>query len=225
MPSTPKQKRAQSYDLQRVLEGEKAQRSDAARRLRVVEKQLAAVRQPGGPTPTLAFASSSPLVLGPAARLPPEGELEGRRRALAEEVSRHSGQVRARTALSLVCVWGGVVLHSIHGNASHVKAEIILAAQQQSNAPTASLATLVLDLQQPARSHPTHTPQTYTLKHTPGAGPAAAAGARAVRRGVARRRCRRRTALDVAALGGRGARDAQERVQGGVQPQGSGACA
>lgn len=77
---------SQSVDLQRVLEGEKAQRSDAVRRLKDTEKQLALVRSP----------AHAPLVLSsPLARTAPasEDDLEHRRSELLERVARHSQQI------------------------------------------------------------------------------------------------------------------------------------
>lgn len=76
----------QSVDLQRVLEGEKAQRSDAVRRLKDTEKQLALMRSP----------AHTPLVLSsPLARTAPasEDDLEHRRAALLDRVARHSQQI------------------------------------------------------------------------------------------------------------------------------------
>lgn len=78
----------QAVDLQRVLEGEKAQRSDAVRRLKDIEKQLAIMRSPAH-TP---LVLSSPLA--PRAGPPPsEDTLEMRRAGLLERIARHSQQI------------------------------------------------------------------------------------------------------------------------------------
>lgn len=73
----------QSFDVQRVLEGEKALRSDAARRLRDVEKRLAVHRNP-------ALILSSPL----HAPGGPEDPLDQQRAELQAAIRQHSNQVR-----------------------------------------------------------------------------------------------------------------------------------
>ncbi|KAK9846882.1 hypothetical protein WJX84_000810 [Apatococcus fuscideae] len=72
----------QSFDVQRVLEGEKALRSDAARRLRDVEKRLAVHRNP-------ALILSSPL----HAPGGPEDPLEQQRAELQAAIRQHSNQI------------------------------------------------------------------------------------------------------------------------------------
>ena len=81
----------QSFDVQRVLEGEKALRSDAARRLRDVEKRLAVHRNPS-------LILSSPLH-------PPGGRddpLEQQRAELQTSIKHHSNQVNG-LLLTLPC--------------------------------------------------------------------------------------------------------------------------
>ena len=83
---------AQSFDVQRVLEGEKALRSDAARRLREVEKRLAVHRNP-------ALILSSPLH-APGGH---EDSLEQQRAQLQAAIRQHSSQVCLLLSLAL---WG-----------------------------------------------------------------------------------------------------------------------
>jgi hypothetical protein len=72
----------QSFDLKRVLEGEKAQRSEAARRLREVEKRLAVAKSPD-------LMLSSPLAGGAG----PAVGLDAEKAELEEQIRRHSMQV------------------------------------------------------------------------------------------------------------------------------------
>ena len=72
----------QSFDLQRVLEGEKALRSEATRQLKEVEKKLVSLRSP-------AVALSSPMPAPPGS----ERTLEADKARLQEQIKAHSAQV------------------------------------------------------------------------------------------------------------------------------------
>lgn len=72
----------QSFDLQRVLEGEKALRSEAARQLKEVEKKLVSVRSP-------AVSLSSPMVAPPGSL----SSLEREQDQLQQQIRAHSAQV------------------------------------------------------------------------------------------------------------------------------------
>lgn len=93
----------QSFDLQRVLEGEKALRSDATRQLKEIEKKLVSLRSP-------AVALSSPMPAPPGS----ERTLEADKAMLQDQIKAHSAQVcciftsyalglAAHT--SLCCIW------------------------------------------------------------------------------------------------------------------------
>jgi hypothetical protein len=75
----------QSFDLQRVLEGEKALRSDATRQLKEVEKKLVSLRSPG-------VALSSPMPAPPGS----ERNLEADKTLLQDQIKAHSAQVGRR---------------------------------------------------------------------------------------------------------------------------------
>ncbi|KAL3131725.1 hypothetical protein ABBQ38_007446 [Trebouxia sp. C0009 RCD-2024] len=72
----------QSFDLQRVLEGEKALRSEATRQLKEVEKKLVSLRSP-------AVALSSPMPAPPGS----ERTLEADKARLQEQIKAHSAQI------------------------------------------------------------------------------------------------------------------------------------
>lgn len=72
----------QSFDLQRVLEGEKALRSEAARQLKEVEKKLVSLRSP-------AVSLSSPMVAPPGSLT----SLEAEKDQLQTQIKAHSAQV------------------------------------------------------------------------------------------------------------------------------------
>ena len=72
----------QSFDLQRVLEGEKALRSEATRQLKEVEKKLVSLRSP-------AVALSSPMPAPPGS----EQGLEADKTLLQDQIKAHSAQV------------------------------------------------------------------------------------------------------------------------------------
>ena len=72
----------QSFDLQRVLEGEKALRSEATRQLKEVEKKLVSLRSP-------AVALSSPMPAPPGS----ERMLEADKSMLQDQIKTHSAQV------------------------------------------------------------------------------------------------------------------------------------
>ena len=72
----------QSFDLQRVLEGEKALRSEATRQLKEVEKKLVSLRSP-------AVALSSPMPAPPGS----ERTLEADKAMLQDQIKSHSAQV------------------------------------------------------------------------------------------------------------------------------------
>ena len=72
----------QSFDLQRVLEGEKALRSEATRQLKEVEKKLVSLRSP-------AVALSSPMPAPPGS----ERTLEADKAMLQDQIKAHSAQV------------------------------------------------------------------------------------------------------------------------------------
>ena len=72
----------QSFDLQRVLEGEKALRSEATRQLKEVEKKLVSLRSP-------AVALSSPMPAPPGS----ERNLEADKALLQDQIKAHSAQV------------------------------------------------------------------------------------------------------------------------------------
>lgn len=72
----------QSFDLQRVLEGEKALRSEATRQLKEVEKKLVSLRSP-------AVALSSPMPAPPGS----ERALEADKAMLQDQIRAHSAQV------------------------------------------------------------------------------------------------------------------------------------
>jgi len=72
----------QSFDLQRVLEGEKALRSEATRQLKEVEKKLVSLRSP-------AVALSSPMPAPPGS----EQGLEADKAMLQDQIKAHSAQV------------------------------------------------------------------------------------------------------------------------------------
>ncbi len=72
----------QSFDLQRVLEGEKALRSEATRQLKEVEKKLVSLRSPG-------VALSSPMPAPPGS----ERNLEADKTLLQDQIKAHSAQV------------------------------------------------------------------------------------------------------------------------------------
>ena len=72
----------QSFDLQRVLEGEKALRSEATRQLKEVEKKLVSLRSPG-------VALSSPMPAPPGS----ERILEADKTLLQDQIKAHSAQV------------------------------------------------------------------------------------------------------------------------------------
>ena len=72
----------QSFDLQRVLEGEKALRSEATRQLKEVEKKLVSLRSP-------AVALSSPMPAPPGS----EQGLEADKALLQDQIKAHSAQV------------------------------------------------------------------------------------------------------------------------------------
>lgn len=72
----------QSFDLQRVLEGEKALRSEATRQLKEVEKKLVSLRSPG-------VALSSPMPAPPGS----ERNLEADKALLQDQIKAHSAQV------------------------------------------------------------------------------------------------------------------------------------
>lgn len=78
----------QSFDLQRVLEGEKALRSEATRQLKEVEKKLVSLRSP-------AVALSSPMPAPPGS----ERTLEADKARLQEQIKAHSAQVTLLIAL------------------------------------------------------------------------------------------------------------------------------
>ena len=75
----------QSFDLQRILEGEKAQRTEAARQLKDVEKRLALQR-----TPAVQLASPLP---GASLKTADPVQLELDRARLQEQIKQHSAQV------------------------------------------------------------------------------------------------------------------------------------
>ncbi len=86
----------QSFDLQRILEGEKAQRTEAARQLKDVEKRLALQRSPAvqlaSPLPGASFKTADPI------------QLELDRARLQEQIKQHSAQVlRSCTCLAAMC--------------------------------------------------------------------------------------------------------------------------
>lgn len=72
----------QSFDLQRVLEGEKALRSEATRQLKEVEKKLVSLRSP-------AVALSSPMPAPPGS----EQGLETEKTNLQDQIKAHSAQI------------------------------------------------------------------------------------------------------------------------------------
>ncbi|DBB08621.1 TPA: hypothetical protein ACH3X3_008748 [Trebouxia sp. C0006] len=72
----------QSFDLQRVLEGEKALRSEATRQLKEVEKKLVSLRSPG-------VALSSPMPAPPGS----ERNLEADKTLLQDQIKAHSAQI------------------------------------------------------------------------------------------------------------------------------------
>ncbi|DBA94598.1 TPA: hypothetical protein ACH3X1_002180 [Trebouxia sp. C0004] len=72
----------QSFDLQRVLEGEKALRSEATRQLKEVEKKLVSLRSP-------AVALSSPMPAPPGS----ERNLEADKALLQDQIKAHSAQI------------------------------------------------------------------------------------------------------------------------------------
>ena len=72
----------QSFDLQRVLEGEKALRSEATRQLKEVEKKLVSLR-----SPAVALSSPMPAPLGS------ERTLEADKAMLQDQIKAHSAQV------------------------------------------------------------------------------------------------------------------------------------
>lgn len=76
----------QAFDLQRVLEGEKAMRSEAARQLKEVEKKLVSLRSP-------AVSLSSPMVAPPGSL----SSLEREQDQLQQQIRAHSAQVCHRT--------------------------------------------------------------------------------------------------------------------------------
>lgn len=82
----------QSFDLQRVLEGEKALRSEATRQLKEVEKKLVSLRSP-------AVSLSSPMPAPPGS----EQSLEADKALLQDQIKAHSAQV-ASSFQHPVCV-------------------------------------------------------------------------------------------------------------------------
>ena len=72
----------QSFDLQRVLEGEKALRTEAARQLKEVEKKLVSLRSP-------AVSLSSPMMAPPGSL----SSLEREQDQLQQQIRAHSAQV------------------------------------------------------------------------------------------------------------------------------------
>jgi len=80
----------QSFDLQRVLEGEKALRSEATRQLKEVEKKLVSLRSPG-------VALSSPMPAPPGS----ERNLEADKTLLQDQIKAHSAQVRSHWQVTL----------------------------------------------------------------------------------------------------------------------------
>lgn len=102
----------QSFDLQRVLEGEKALRSEATRQLKEVEKKLVSLRSP-------AVALSSPMPAPPGS----ERTLEADKAMLQDQIKAHSAQVCFKQPNNRVvaahvcsgCVWfRSQALRSIH---------------------------------------------------------------------------------------------------------------
>ena len=81
-PRVPSCALLQSFDLQRVLEGEKALRSEATRQLKEVEKKLVSLRSP-------AVSLSSPMPAPPGS----EQSLEADKALLQDQIKAHSAQV------------------------------------------------------------------------------------------------------------------------------------
>ena len=75
-----------------MLEGERAQRSEAARELKQLEKRVAAAR-----SPALQLASPLPAALAAL----PSVEADVRRAALEQRIAQHSMQVRLRKSLHI----------------------------------------------------------------------------------------------------------------------------
>ena len=92
----------QSFDLQRVLEGEKALRSEATRQLKEVEKKLVSLRSP-------AVALSSPMPAPPGS----ERTLEADKAMLQDQIKAHSAQV-CFTWFNLPARVGGTHLFVLH---------------------------------------------------------------------------------------------------------------
>ena len=103
---------AQALELRRVLEGERAQRSQAAREFKQLEKRAAAAR-----SPALQLASPLPAALAAL----PTSEADQRRAALERRIAQHSAQVSGGRRSCLIS----------RGHSTHIECKCRILVTQQ----------------------------------------------------------------------------------------------